>query len=90
MSLARPDTDLLDILSATTGSFAVQEESARDDAIRLKTEALERWTTIAGRPQGAARGARASAREAHFAAPTPAQSGGWPTPPARLFLRGRG
>ncbi|KAG8463717.1 hypothetical protein KFE25_003990 [Diacronema lutheri] len=51
MSLARPDTDLLDILSATTGSFAVQEESARDDAIRLKTEALERWTTIAGRPQ---------------------------------------
>lgn len=50
--LARPDTDLLDILSATTGEFAVQEESARDDAIRLKTEALERWTAIANRPQG--------------------------------------
>mmetsp|Transcript_3271 Transcript_3271/g.8151 ORF Transcript_3271/g.8151 Transcript_3271/m.8151 type:complete len:92 (+) Transcript_3271:110-385(+) len=52
MAFARPDNDLMDILSATTGTYTMSEEDAeREAAIRVKTEALERWTAIAGRAQ---------------------------------------
>lgn len=53
----RPDSDLLDILSATTGNFDVMAEEERlaeerEREARLKVQALGRWTEIAGASLG--------------------------------------
>mmetsp|Transcript_10188 Transcript_10188/g.26443 ORF Transcript_10188/g.26443 Transcript_10188/m.26443 type:complete len:103 (-) Transcript_10188:404-712(-) len=43
----RPDSDLLDILSATTGNFdVVVEEREREQ--QIKVQALGRWTELSG------------------------------------------
>lgn len=80
--LLRPDNDL-DILDVTTGTFTVQEEPEPDEAARLKAEALERWSAIARRPQGAQQIASDTARRMQRARRPPAPPDLFLRPPAR-------